>query len=113
MMTKIEDLNDTWVRNRRRLTFHLTTTDGGVEQNIASQAVAAGAWHFIAVASAQNSPVLLFVDGQATRTPDPIVGTIYQSIWAMYQPFEGDVDELNMTFHSYTEQELLNEYCPL
>jgi hypothetical protein len=79
--------------------------------SVTSQAVPLGAYNFVAISFSPNMPAMLFVDGQSFQTP-PIVGTVDMFVWDGFFIYEGDVDELHMTFHRYTKEELLDQWCP-
>lgn len=101
-------------KNGAQGTFILQARSEGNGMSVSSQPVAVGAWHYVAVSFAPGTPALLFVDGRTFYTPSPVQGTVEDFVpFDGFIPYEGDVDELHFTFHRYTEQELLEQWCPL
>lgn len=99
-------------KNGAQGTFILQARSENNSMSVTSQPVTIGEYHYVAISFAPGTPGLLFVDGQTFMT-QPLQGTVEDFVFDGLSVYEGDVDELHLTLHRYTEQELLDQWCPL
>jgi hypothetical protein len=92
--------------------FRLETRgDDGIARNVDSQDVDIGVPHYLVFSYTPGTAPLLFVDGVARRTSEPVSGTL-DFPFQTFSRFEGDLDELHLTFHAFTDAEALDRWCP-
>jgi hypothetical protein len=93
--------------------FRLETRGAdGVDRNVDSQPVAVGVNHYVVLSYTPGTAPRLFVDGMGTQLSEPIGGTFDMAGADTFSRFEGDLDELHLTFHAFSEEEVLDRWCP-
>lgn len=93
---------------RVRLTLRDSTNQYAVE----SQPIALERYHYVAFSHAAGARPFLFVDGVMTELPRNIDAVIDRMSLSVVGGYEGQMDELHMTFRPFTESELVERWCP-
>lgn len=93
-------------------TFTLSIRSGATSTSLVSPLVDLGVFHYVAFAYEPGTAPLLFVDGWSSRVSQTIDGTVEMWVFNALSPYEGDVDDVHLTMHPYSEAELLEQWCP-
>jgi len=92
--------------------FKLTVRDSGNEQVANSQVVSFGTYHYVGFSYTPGERPFLFVDGVKSEVAQAVTGTVAQFNLDTTGPYEGDLDELHMTFRPMAEADFLERWCP-
>jgi hypothetical protein len=102
-----------FIRNGATGHFRLETRGAdGLDRNIDSQAVEVGVYHHLVFSYTPGTAPMLFVDGVQRELAESVNGTFDVATSDIFGRFEGDLDELHLTFHAFTEEEVLDRWCP-
>ncbi len=101
-----------FVRTGGQGSFHLQLRSGGFGETMMSPMVELGTYHHVVMSYQPGTAPLLFVDGTSVRASQTVSGTVENLVFQALTLYEGDADELHLTFHPFTEQELLDRWCP-